>query len=68
MASSSVSREKIEQRAYEIFESRGGKHGNDLDDWLMAERELSLFTSKSSTISFKQKKNAISNNKLRYGY
>ena len=28
------------QRAYEIFEARGRHHGQDLDDWLQAEREV----------------------------
>jgi len=32
--------EEIAVRAYEIFESRGGSHGSDLDDWLEAERSL----------------------------
>lgn len=31
----------IAQRAYEIYESRGGVHGRDVDDWLQAEREVS---------------------------
>jgi HSP20 family molecular chaperone IbpA len=30
----------IAQRAFEIYESRGGGHGFDQDDWFMAEREL----------------------------
>lgn len=33
-------RNRISQRAYEIFEARGGHHGHDLDDWLQAESEL----------------------------
>jgi hypothetical protein len=32
--------EKIAQRAYEIYQDRGGQHGRDLDDWLQAEQEL----------------------------
>ena len=32
--------EMIAKRAHEIFESRGGEHGRDLDDWLVAEREV----------------------------
>jgi Protein of unknown function (DUF2934) len=32
--------EHIARRAYEIFEHRGRVHGYDLDDWLLAEREL----------------------------
>jgi hypothetical protein len=30
----------IARRAYEIYQSRGGNHGADLDDWLEAERQL----------------------------
>jgi hypothetical protein len=30
----------VARRAYEIYESRGGNHGADLDDWLEAERQL----------------------------
>jgi hypothetical protein len=32
--------DKVARRAYEIYESRGGQHGSDLDHWLEAEREL----------------------------
>jgi Protein of unknown function (DUF2934) len=32
--------ERIASRAYEIYESRGGAHGDPLQDWLQAEREL----------------------------
>jgi len=32
--------EEIRRRAYEIYLERGGIPGNDLDDWLQAEREL----------------------------
>jgi hypothetical protein len=32
--------EQIQQRAYEIYEARGGAPGCDWDDWLQAEREL----------------------------
>ncbi len=32
--------EQIQKRAYEIYEARGGAPGCDLDDWLLAEREL----------------------------
>lgn len=30
----------IEQRAYELYQSRGGKHGADQDDWFAAETEI----------------------------
>jgi hypothetical protein len=33
-------RSLIAQRAYEIYESRGGVHGSDQDDWFLAEGEL----------------------------
>jgi DUF2934 family protein len=32
--------EIIRVRAYELFLARGATHGNDLADWLNAEREL----------------------------
>jgi HSP20 family molecular chaperone IbpA len=32
--------ELIASRAYDIFENRGRKHGNDLEDWRHAEEEL----------------------------
>ena len=32
--------ERIRQRAFEIFERRGGGHGFAMDDWLDAERDL----------------------------
>jgi hypothetical protein len=37
---SSVDRERIARRAYELFLARGGEHGRADDDWLAAEREL----------------------------
>jgi hypothetical protein len=33
-------RERIARRAYQNFVERGYIHGNDLDDWLEAEREI----------------------------
>jgi HSP20 family molecular chaperone IbpA len=33
-------RDMIARRAYELFESRGRIHGNDLDDWVHAELEI----------------------------
>ena len=32
--------EEIRQRAHEIFIGRGGHDGQELDDWVRAEREL----------------------------
>ena len=39
---SSASDESIRLRAYEIYCERGGQAGHELDDWLQAERELSI--------------------------
>jgi len=33
---------EIARRAYELYEQRGCTHGYDLDDWLLAERDLGL--------------------------
>jgi hypothetical protein len=30
----------VQERAYTLFEERGGKHGRDLEDWFTAEAEL----------------------------
>src|ERR1035438_8713035 len=35
-----VSRERIEQIAYQIWVQLGHRHGHALEDWLMAERAL----------------------------
>jgi hypothetical protein len=32
--------QEIEMRAYKIHQAHGSIHGNDFDDWLQAEREL----------------------------
>lgn len=32
--------DKIAQRAYELYEARGGEAGHELEDWLQAEREI----------------------------
>ncbi|HVH27987.1 MAG TPA: DUF2934 domain-containing protein [Vicinamibacterales bacterium] len=31
----------IAMRAYQLFIQRGGEHGRDIEDWLLAQRELS---------------------------
>jgi hypothetical protein len=33
---------EIARRAYELYEQRGCTHGHDIDDWLLAERDLGL--------------------------
>ena len=35
-----ASRDRVSQRAYEIYERRGRADGSDLEDWLKAEQEL----------------------------
>ena len=37
----SVAKEDIVRRAYEIYERRGCQPGRELDDWLQAEQEVS---------------------------
>ena len=39
-ASGRPTREEIELRAHQIYVERGGAHGQDVEDWLQAEREL----------------------------
>lgn len=31
---------KIEKRAYELFLKRGGVHGYAMEDWMLAEKEI----------------------------
>ena len=49
------SRDEIARLAYYFFETRGRRHGHDVDDWMSAERELThryrKTTVKSSFIS-----------------
>ena len=32
--------ENVRSRAYELYESRGREDGHDLDDWLLAKKEV----------------------------
>jgi len=32
--------ERIAARAFELYEARGGEHGQDVADWLQAEQEI----------------------------
>ena len=41
--------QKIEQRAYEIWENEGGPHGCNVDHWLRAEAEI--MSSQSATMT-----------------
>jgi hypothetical protein len=38
----------IARRAFEIFLSRGGSHGHDMDDWLKAELEVNARAAQES--------------------
>lgn len=40
--------QKIRERAYELYETRGREHGHDLDDWLTAESELNARRTRAS--------------------
>jgi hypothetical protein len=41
-------KEEIRGRAYEVYEARGRRHGQDVDDWITAERELAEQSSRSA--------------------
>jgi hypothetical protein len=38
--SNHIDPERVAQRAYELFQMRGGEGGRDQEDWFAAEREL----------------------------
>ena len=38
--SAKLQHDAIARRAHQVFLERGGAHGQDLQDWLRAEREL----------------------------
>ena len=40
-ATGEYDRSRVASRAYELYEARGGADGNDMEDWLTAEREVS---------------------------
>lgn len=40
VATATLDRDRVAQRAYEIYLARGCADGRDVDDWLSAEREL----------------------------
>ena len=41
-AGAAVSRTAVADLAYQLFLQRGAQHGHDVDDWMAAERLLSL--------------------------
>ena len=46
----------IEKKAYQLFQKRGYTHGNDLDDWLKAEKEVVGKKNTTSKAKVKTKK------------
>lgn len=36
----SISTDEVARKAYELYQSRGGYHGADFDDWIEAERQV----------------------------
>jgi len=40
--------EKIRQRAYELYELRGRENGHDMDDWLLAEAEVTQIVARKA--------------------
>ena len=43
--------EQIRQRAYELYQGRGGADGNATDDWLQAKKEVLSYKAKGATTS-----------------
>ena len=39
-ATATIDRDRLAQRAYELYLARGAADGQDMEDWLIAEREL----------------------------
>ncbi len=39
-STSTQTEQQIRERAFEIYLARGGQEGNEVSDWLAAEREL----------------------------
>jgi|HubBroStandDraft_4_1064222.scaffolds.fasta_scaffold1153050_1 hypothetical protein len=42
------SRDKIARRAHELYRQRGGEQGNDVEDWVRAEKELKRLENEAS--------------------
>ena len=38
--SGKISSDEVARRAYDLYQSRGGQHGADFDDWIEAEQQL----------------------------
>ena len=44
-----VLEDQIRARAYELYEERGKEEGNDVDDWLRAEAEITSSKQRGAT-------------------
>jgi hypothetical protein len=42
--------DRIAIRAFELYDARGGEHGQDLDDWLQAEKQIDYAIEKDDQI------------------
>lgn len=49
--------ESVKKRAYELYQKRGGKPGNDQDDWFKAEKEVLSQANNLNPSSQKNKSN-----------
>ena len=50
-----LTHEQIEKRAYEIYLQHNGEEGHALEDWLIAEEELTRERAKRESIPLKRK-------------
>ena len=50
-----LTHEQIEKRAYEIYLQHNGEEGHALEDWLIAEEELTRERAKHESIPLKRK-------------
>jgi hypothetical protein len=55
-----MTQEQIAKRAYEIWLSRGGQHGSDVNDWLQAEAELQKELQQTAPIAPSRLTDAVS--------
>ena len=55
----SISRERIEKKAYELYLERGAEHGHDVEDGLLAEAQLSEEQNRDQETSESQKAKSV---------
>jgi hypothetical protein len=49
-----LTEQEVRERAYDMWERRGRQHGQDVDDWLSAERQLKKMSSQAVDESSRQ--------------